>query len=108
MSDLLFQNLSTVQSNLQPTPVTVTISESVESIAPTTFITFVAGTGGLANVTPPVSGQHMLVLIFTDNSPGAFETDGNIQRVVTPTQNIPVLLFYDPISAKYYVIDGAV
>ena len=99
MSDLNFQNLSTVQSNQQPQPNTIA---SAATIAPVTFLTFVTGTVQVATVTPPVTGQHMLALCFTDNSPGTFLTNGNVLTAVVPTQNIPCLLFYDPIQAKYY------
>ena len=99
MSDLLFQNLSTVQSNQQPQPNTVA---SAATIAPVTLITFVTGTTQVANITPPVTGQHMLILIFTDGSPGTFLTSGNVLTAVVPTQNLPSFFFYDPIQAKYY------
>lgn len=100
MSDLYFQNLSTVQSNQQPKPVTLA---SAATIAPQTFITFVTGTTSVATVTPPVTGQHMLVLIFTNGSPGDVLTTGNVLvGTTTVAQNTPVVLFYDPIQAKYY------
>jgi uncharacterized caspase-like protein len=101
MSDLLFQNLSTVQSNQQPLPATVA---SAATIVPTGFITFVTGTTDIATVTPPVTGAHMLVLIATNGSPGDLLTTGNILvGTTTVTQNAPILLFFDPIQAKYYV-----
>jgi len=100
MSDLLHQNLATVQSQAQPTPKTVA---SATTIAPETFITFVTGTTNVAQITPPVTGQHMLCLIFTDGAPGDLTTAGNILvGTTTVVQNAPVLLFYDPTQAKYY------
>lgn len=103
MSDLLFQNLSTVQSDKQPNPVTLA---SAATIAPTTFLTFVTGTVTIATITPPVSGPHMLALCFITASPGVFLTSGNIQIAYQPVINRVILLFYDPATAKYWV--GAV
>lgn len=101
MSDLLHQNLNTVHSDKQPKPMT---KASAATIAPETFITFVSGTINIATITPPVTGAHMLVLIFTDASPGDILTTGNVLVGSTlPAQNVPVFLFYDPIQAKYYV-----
>ncbi len=99
MSDLNFQNFSTVQSSQQPKPNTVA---SDATIAPQTFLTLVTGTVQIANITPPVSGQHMLALVFTNAAPGVLLTTGNILNAVTPTQNVPTLLIYDPNQAKYY------
>lgn len=98
MPDLNFQNLSTVQNSGQPMPNTLA---SAATIVPTTFITYITGTVQVENVTPPVSGQHMLVLIFTNAAPGTFLTTGNLNNAVVPTQNLPTLLFYDPATAKY-------
>lgn len=101
MSDLLFQNISTVQSNQQQAPVTLA---SAATIAPQTFLTLVTGTIDVATVTPPVSGQHMLCLVFTNASPGDLLTTGNILVGTTlVAQNAPILLFYDPTQAKYYL-----
>lgn len=99
MSDLLHQNLATVQSNLQPKPVTLA---SATTIAPTTFVTFVTGSVQTSTITPPVSGCHMLVLIHTDNSPATYLTTGNVLTAVVPTKNLPSFFVYDPIQAKYY------
>lgn len=72
------------------------------TIAPSTLITFVSGTTAVATITPPMTGQHMLVLIFTDATPGTMVTTGNIAAAVVPTQNLPTLMFYDPASETYY------
>ena len=103
MSDNLFQNFSTVQSNEQPVPSTIA---SAATITPLTLITFLTGTVQLATINPPVTGQHMLVLIFTNGSPGAFVTTGNIKATYQPIQNIPVVLFYDPVTALYWGFPG--
>lgn len=99
MSDLNHQNFATVQSNQQPQPVTMA---AAATIAPTTGLTFITGTTQIANITPPVTGYHMLILIFTDAAPGTLLTTGNINTAVVPTQNLPTFLFYDPVTAKYW------
>lgn len=99
MSDLLFQNLSTVHSDKQPLPITLA---SAATVAPTTFVTFVTGTVAIATVTPPVTGAHMLCFVFTTTTPTAFTTTGNMKAVSTPTSGLPMLLVYNPVEAKYY------
>lgn len=99
MSDLNFQDFSTVQSKQQPKPNTVA---STTTIAPVTLHTFVTGTLQVATITPPVTGQHLLFLTFTDASPGTLLTTGNVLTAVVPTQNIPCAFLYDPSQAKYY------
>jgi hypothetical protein len=98
-NDLSFQQLSSVQSKQQPNPVTIA---SAATVAPTTFITFISGTVAIATVTPPADGQHELVFIFTTTTPTAFTTTGNMKAVTTPTQNVPMLLLWNPIESKYY------
>ena len=100
MSDLLFQDLSTVQSNKQPSPKTIA---SATVIAPTTKLTFVTAQVQVATITPPVSGYHELTFVFTHAAPGAFLTNGNIITAYQPIQNRPIDLCYDPTTAKYYV-----
>lgn len=98
--DSEFQQLSTVQDNLQPTPKTIAAATTV---APETFVTIITGTTNIATVTPPVTGQHMLSFVFTDASPGDFLTTGNIRGgLTTISQYNCVLLVYEPIAAKYY------
>lgn len=100
MSDLLHQNLGVAQSNLQPLPPTIA---SAATIAPTTRLTFVTGTVQLENITPPTTGYCEVVLVFTNAAPGLFLTTGNIKTALTPIQNRPVVLYYDPSSAKWWV-----
>lgn len=97
--DAIFQQLSTVQDNTMPTPPTVA---SAVTVSPTTFLTFYTGTAQLTTINPPTSGAHMLVFIFTNASPGAFLTTGNIKAAVTPAQNVPVIAIFDPITALYW------
>lgn len=100
MSDLLAANLGTVQSSLQPYPPTIA---SAATIAPTTKLTFLTGTVQLATITPFASGYQEITLCFTNASPGAFATSGNIQIAYQPIQNRPIDLCYDPSSAKWWV-----
>jgi len=100
MSDLLHQQLSTVQTDKQPLPPTIA---SAVAIAPTTKFTFVTGVVQLETITPFTSGYQEITLCFTDANPGAFVTTGNIQIAYTPIQNRPIDLCYDPSSAKWWV-----
>ena len=99
MSDLLSQQLSTVQSDKQPLPATLA---SAATIAPTTKLTFITGTVQVATITPFVSGYHELTFIFTNGAPGALLTTGNIHSAYTPIQNQAFTLYYDPSTAKYW------
>ena len=100
MSDLNFQNFSTVQSDQQLFPPTIA---SAATIAPTSMLTFLTGTVQVATVTPPVTGAHVLWFVFTNGSPGALLTSGNIETAYTPIQNRPFFMVYDPSTAKYWV-----
>jgi hypothetical protein len=99
MNDLLFQNISTVQSAQQPKPVTIA---SAATIAPSTFLSFITGTTAVNTISPPVTGAHMLALVFTTTTPTAFGTTGNIVTTTVGVTNRVRLLVYDPISGDYY------
>ncbi len=103
MSDLLFQDISTVASDKNAKPVTIT---AAATIAPTTFLTFIAGTTAVAQITPPVSGAHMLAIVATSTNWSGMTTTGNIlvASITNSTlwANKANLLVYDPLSAKYY------
>jgi hypothetical protein len=101
--DLNQGNFAPNQGATTSTPPTIA---SAATIAPTTAMTFVTGTTQISTITPPLAGYHELTLVFTNAAPGAFLTTGNIQRAGQPVQNIPVKLYYDPVTAKYWV--GAV
>ena len=105
MADLDFAGLVTPQSNLAPQPVSIA---GAVTIAPTTLFTVITGTGTvIATITPPVTGAHVLILVFTNAAPNTLSAAGNVQRAVTPLQNIPVILYYDPRIAKYYAVSYA-
>ena len=102
--DLTSQQFRNGQSAVMPKPVTLA---SATTIAPTTLVTFVSGTTDIATITPPCDGQHFLLLIPTNATPGDLLTTGNILvGSTTPTQNRPILLAYDPLTAKYYPLNG--
>ena len=100
MSDLNFQNLSTVQSIEQPLPVTMAMAAT---IAPTTFLTFLTGTVPVATITPPVTGSCVLAFVATTAATAAVTvTTGNIILASTWVPNKALLMTYDPSSAKWY------
>lgn len=98
MSDANFQNFSTVQNNLQPMPQTLAADTTV---APLSFLTYFTGTVAIKTITPPVTGVHMLIFVHTDGSPGTYLTTGNIAVAIVPTQNLPTILVYNPVSQTY-------
>jgi hypothetical protein len=100
MSDLAFQNFSTVQSDKQPDPPTIA---SAATITPTSRFTFVSGTVQVANITAPTSGYSEIVLCFTDAAPGLFLTTGNLKTAYQPIQNRPVTLYWIKAESKWYV-----
>ena len=99
MPDLNFQDLSTVQSGLQPKPVSIT---AAATIAPSTFLSVISGSTAVVTVTPPVTGAHMLCFVFTTTTPTAFTTAGNINAIATPSSGIPCFMVYNPLTSKYY------
>ena len=89
MGDLNFQDLSSVQNELQQKPITLASSTVIN---PTTFITHITGTVGLATINPPVTGSHSLIFIFNNATPTINVITGNIVKAVQPVQNDPVAL----------------
>ena len=101
MADLDFQQLSTVQNNQQIPPVTFAAAATV---APRTFLSFVTGTTNVATITPFVTGTHVLLMQFTDASPGDILTTGNVLvGLTTVAQNDILMFIYNPLTAKYFV-----
>jgi hypothetical protein len=93
MSDLSFQQLSTVQDITQPLPQTIA---SATTISPSTRLSFITGSVAIGTINPFTTGYHEIVLIFTAGAPAAFAINGNIKSAAQPLQNIPVTLQYDP------------
>lgn len=101
MSDALFQNLSTVQSNLQPAPVTVT---AAATITPTGFMTILTGNTAVSTIVAPVTGVHMLCIV--PGTTTGFTTGGNVVGGTTTTASRAALLVYNPLTTNYTVVDG--
>lgn len=102
MSDLLFQQLSTVQSNLQLQPNTLA---SAASIAPTTKFTRITGTVPITNITPPVSGYCELTFVWTTGTANGFTSGGGTNGIgvtYTTITNRPIDLCFDPRDALWY------
>ena len=94
------QKLSTYQDRLTSLlPPTI---ESAAVIAPEQFLSRVSGTVAISTIVPVTDGAHLICLVFTDSSPAAFLTTGNIGSAVTPTQNAAIFLMYDPVLGKYF------
>lgn len=100
MSDLLHQNLATVQSNRQPTP--PNIGAAVAAIAPVHFLTQTTAGVAITTITPPVSGTHMIGILFADVAGVA--GGGNIAAVKASSANHVMLLVYNPVTALYYPV----
>ena len=101
--DLNFQQLSTVQDNLQKQPLTIT---AAATIAPQTFLTIVSGTTSVVTITPPATGSHLLAIVVSSTNFLGFGTTGNI--LVASLTNSTVwtnklnLFAYNPITGKYH------
>ncbi len=104
MSDLEFQNFSTVQSKQQASQPSTIVAAA--TVAPVNFLTFIAGTTALATITPPVTGAHMLAIVATStNWAGAVTTGNIIVASVTNSelwQNKVNFFVYNPLNGKYY------
>lgn len=96
--DLNFQQISTVQSGLQPKPTRLT---AAATLAPTTFLTIVAGNTAIQNITPPVTGSHMLAIV--PGTTTGFTTGGNVSGGTTTVSGKAYLFIYDPVSNTYYL-----
>ena len=97
-NDLNAGFLTTPQTAISPKPVTIA---SATTIAPTGLVSIVSGTAAVVNITPPIDGAHILVLIPT----GAFTMTaaGNIALLMAAaTVAQPVFLVYNPLTGKYH------
>jgi len=76
---------------------------SATTIAPTSQITIVTGTAQVATITPPWTGfAGSLDFLFTNASPGATLTTGNIAKATTVVQNKILTMTYVPSQAKWF------
>lgn len=101
MSDVLFQEFSTVQSNEQLGPQTLA---SAATIVPVTKFTRVTGTVQITKITPPVTGYCEITLVFT-SAYAALGTGGGANGIgvaYTSVADRPIDLCYDPRTALWY------
>jgi len=103
MSDLLFQNLSTVQSDKNDLPNTIA---SAATITPTHKFTRITGTTQITKITPPTTGYCELTLVFTSAYAGALSTGGSgagaIAVAYTSVVDRPIDICYDPRTTLWY------
>jgi hypothetical protein len=75
---------------------------SATTITPTNYIHTVTGTVQVATITVPYAGfSGTICLIFTDNSPGATLTTGNIAIATTVVQKKALFMTWSPSLAKW-------
>jgi hypothetical protein len=83
-------------------PVETTLA-SAATLAPTTQVTIVTGTVAVATITPPWTGfAGSLDLVYTDASPAATTTTGNIALVTTVVRYKTLRMTYSQINSKWY------
>lgn len=109
MNDLLFQNFSTVQNNLQPGMTGINLGESSapDTIVPTSFFSLLSNPGpAVTQITPPVSGAHLLsftlddAVTFTPGGGNISTINGFGDTVQFPAGSV-VLAIYDDKSGSY-------
>jgi len=72
---------------------------SAATVAPTTFLTVLTGNTGIATITPPIAGPHMLGFVFAGTA-GVLAT-GNVATAKASVVGEVMLLVYNPATAKY-------
>jgi hypothetical protein len=83
-------------------PIEVVIPAAT-TIAPSSQITIVTGTTAVATITPPWAGfAGSLDFLFTDASPGATTTAGNIAIATTVVSKKTLRMTYSQINSKWY------
>jgi len=96
ISDVDWQQISPVQGPASPKPVTLA---SANTIAPTTFLTVLTGNTVVKTITPPVTFGHMLAIQFAGTA--GVDATGNILTATASIAGQAMLLYYNPITAKY-------
>jgi len=98
-----WNDFSSPQNNQQIGPQTIA---SAATIAVQTKFNRITGTTPISKITPPVSGYHELVFVWTTGTAGAFATGGSgagaIAVAYTTVTDRPVTLYYDPRTQLYY------
>lgn len=103
LGKLAFKDSDTTYSGAIASMQTALTIASATTIAPTTLVTFISGTTGLATITPPtnlLTSGGFLILIPT----GIFTTvtTGNIALATTTVVNKALIMVYDALTAKWY------
>lgn len=101
LPDSLFQQLSTVQDNTQPTPPTVT---AAATISPTTFLTVLTGNTAVGTINPPTTGVHLLAIV--PGTTTGFTTGGNIVGATTTVANRAYLFVFNPLTDAAFATTG--
>lgn len=99
MSDLNFQLFSTVQPAEGMVPKTMA---SANVIAPSGFLTILTGNIVVKTITPPLTGVHMLAIVFAGVA--GVDNTGNVNTTKASVAGEAMLLIYDTVSAKYYPV----
>ena len=102
MSDLLFQDLSTAQSNKQLGPQTIA---SAAAIAPKTKFTRITGTTPVTTIIPPVSGYCELTFVWTTGTASGFTASSVVNGIAVTYTTItdrPIDLCFDPRTQLWY------
>jgi hypothetical protein len=94
--NLYFQNFSTVQTKDQPLPSTIV---SAATIAPSGFLTVLTGNTAVVNITPPLTGVHMIAIQFAGTA--GVTAAGNVLSATASVAGQIMLLVYNPTTAKY-------
>jgi hypothetical protein len=86
-------------AQLTPWGARPTTLASAATIAPTTGFTILTGNVGVATITPPIQGPHMLAIQFAGTA-GVLAT-GNILTATASVVGQAMLLLYNPAAGKY-------
>lgn len=96
ISEVDWQQLSTVQGPAAPKPITVA---SAATIVPTTFLTVLTGNVAVVNITPPVTHGHMLAVQFAGIA--GVTAAGNIATAKASVAGEIILFVFNPVTQKY-------
>ena len=103
MSDLLFQDLSTVQDDKNALPNTIASAATVTLVHKFTRVT---GTTKITKITPPTTGYCELTLVFTSAYSDALDTGGAAPGAIavkyTSVADRPIDICYDPRTGLWY------
>ena len=99
MSDLNFQLFSTVQPAATVLPKTLA---AANVIAPSGFLTILTGNVVVKTITPPLTGVHMLAILFAGAA--GVDATGNVTTAKASVAGEVMLLVYSPLTATYHPV----